>query len=66
MVESTDKLLCMAEGCLLKYGDPLETMNCQECKMYIWGLKKIDEMLLGEDIIPTMETSTLYKVHPLM
>ncbi|MGI6730788.1 MAG: ABC transporter ATP-binding protein [Anaerovoracaceae bacterium] len=40
MVESTDKLLCMAEGCLLKYGDPLETMNCQEVQDVYLGVEE--------------------------
>lgn len=38
MVESTDKLLCMAAGCLLKYGDPLATMNCQEVQDVYLGV----------------------------
>ena len=40
MVESTSKLLCMATGCLLKYGDPLETMNSLEVQEIYLGVEE--------------------------
>ena len=40
MVESTDKLLCLATGCLLRYGDPKETMNCMEVQEVYLGVEE--------------------------
>jgi branched-chain amino acid transport system ATP-binding protein len=38
MVESTDKLMCLSTGSLLRYGDPLETMNCAEVQEVYLGV----------------------------
>ena len=40
MVESTDKLLCLATGTKLIYGDPLEVMNSKEVEEVYLGVEE--------------------------